>query len=68
VPEDIAALTAGWRRVFLVQMQTLGAPASEEAYLRRHGSIVGDTHFDGTQTAEFRLRVAGPPEPATTPR
>lgn len=39
VPEDTRALTTGERRVALVEVHEIGAPAPEEAWLRRNASL-----------------------------
>jgi mannosyltransferase len=42
VPEDLEALTAGYRRVILLKLHEVAAPAPEEAWLRQHAVVVKD--------------------------
>jgi hypothetical protein len=58
VPQDVSALIAGRRRVFLVKIHDVGQPAPEESYLRSHAVVIRDTRRGGFQTTEFVPRGA----------
>ncbi len=42
VPEDLEALTAGYRRVILVKLHDVAEPAPEEAWLRQHALLTNE--------------------------
>ncbi|MGI8546770.1 MAG: glycosyltransferase family 39 protein [Gemmatimonadaceae bacterium] len=54
-PEDIAAVSAGRRHVFLVKIHDMGQPAPEEAYLRAHGTVINDSRYLDSRTLEFAM-------------
>jgi hypothetical protein len=58
VPQDVRALIAGRRRVFLVKIHDVGQPAPEESYLRSHAVVIRDTRRAALQTTEFVPRGA----------
>lgn len=53
VPESVASLTSGRRRVFLVLVHTVGEPAPEEAYLRERATPVRDERRQTARIIEF---------------
>lgn len=65
VPEDISAIAAGHRHVFLVKIQAMGQPAPEGSYLRAHGSMIDSSAYLGSQTMEFAPTAAAPSTEST---
>jgi hypothetical protein len=53
VPEDIKSLAAGRRRIFLVNIHSVGEPAPEETWLREHGVLVGEQRQGASTILEF---------------
>jgi hypothetical protein len=53
VPEDIRELVGGRRRVVLVRIHAVGAPAPEEAWLREHSRIVADVSEEDATIVAF---------------
>ena len=66
VPRDVEALAAGRRRVFLVEVHTVGDPVPEERWLREHARQAGVVEFEYARVLVFEPRqgprFAGPPE------
>jgi hypothetical protein len=56
VPDDIVALTAGRRRVFVVSYHDMGEPLVEEAYLQEHATPVDDPRLRELSVREYLLR------------
>ena len=69
VPEDVEALTVGAGRVVLVKVHALGAPASQETWLRANAEPSGETTVQDATIVRFvmggRERL---PAPARTSR
>lgn len=53
---DAAALAHGRKRVFLLHLHDLGAPAPEEDWLRAHGELVREDQRGHARWSEFRPR------------
>lgn len=53
VPEDLEALTSGRRRIFLLKISAVGAPAPQEEYLREHATLVTEFKLLSSRTIEF---------------
>jgi uncharacterized membrane protein len=53
VPEDLQALTAGYRRIFLVKAHTVGEPAPQETYLREHATLIYNARLLSSQIIGF---------------
>jgi 4-amino-4-deoxy-L-arabinose transferase-like glycosyltransferase len=60
VPEDTRALTAGERRVALVEVHEIGAPAPEEGWLRRNASLAAAPRLRDARLFLFDLDSARP--------
>jgi hypothetical protein len=55
VPDDLARLISGRRRVALIRIHEVGAPAPEEAWLRAHTTVVRDVRRDAASIVYFEL-------------
>jgi hypothetical protein len=64
VPDDVAALTAGRRRVFVVSYHDMGEPLVEETYLRAHATAVDDAELRALKVREYVLRDSANAETA----
>jgi Dolichyl-phosphate-mannose-protein mannosyltransferase len=53
VPEDIAALVGGRRRIVLVKIHTVREPAPEEAWLRQHAELLREVRIESAEILHF---------------
>jgi 4-amino-4-deoxy-L-arabinose transferase-like glycosyltransferase len=53
VPESMIASTAGRRRIFLVKIHEVGAPALEEDWLRANAVVFRETDLEAAKIIEF---------------
>jgi hypothetical protein len=56
VPEDIERLTAGRRRVVLIDIHAVGEPAPEEDWLMEHARLDRKTEIQAARLLFFSLR------------
>ncbi|HEU5081611.1 MAG TPA: glycosyltransferase family 39 protein [Opitutaceae bacterium] len=52
--ESLPALTTGFRRIFLVRLHEVGAPAPVEDWLRRHATVREEAKFGLIRLIEFQ--------------
>jgi 4-amino-4-deoxy-L-arabinose transferase-like glycosyltransferase len=60
VPDDVAALVAGRRRVALVRIHAVGAPAPELDWLRQHATFRGPATADDAPVLWFDIAPVSP--------
>ncbi len=67
-PDDVTDLVAGRRRVVLVRIHDVGAPAPEQDWLREHARLVGEATGEGSTVLYFEPASGVAFEPALSAR